>query len=70
MEPTHMFNGDTLTTYMQGAPAVYWKGATVDTIFARTTLNTNVFWTADMLEEAKQEHIRELNDFYAKAEYV
>ena len=70
MEPTHMLNGDTLTTYMRDAPAVYWQDAPADVIVARTTLNTNVFWTSDMLEETKQEHIRKLNDFYAKAEYV
>ena len=70
MEPTHMFNGDALTTYMRGAPPVYWNGAAVDTMFARTALDTGVVWTPDRLEATKQAHIRELNDFYAKAKHV
>ena len=70
MEPTHMFNGDTLTTYMQDAPAVYFQGAPADIMFARSQLNPGLTWTSDMVEEAKREHIRELNAFYAKAEHV
>lgn len=70
MEPTHMLNGDTLTTYMRNAPAVYFQGAPADAVFVRTVVNPGISWTADMLEDAKHEHTRELNGFYAKATHV